>query len=137
MPRGSQPSSQAISTDFVAQVKVELILVANANSPAPMINATYTGAGKIALATSARDFPAVCSSGRMPTATTETKVKKTAASNVLNIIARGRSRCGFFISPPSSEINCAPPVEKDNTTQARPKPYQPSGKSFSGDSKFS
>ena len=36
---GSHPSSQAISKDFVAQEKVELILVAKANKPAPTIKA--------------------------------------------------------------------------------------------------
>merc|ERR1711965_947282 len=51
-PRGSQPSSQAISTDLVAQENVELMLVAKAKSPAPTIKATYSPGGKISRATS-------------------------------------------------------------------------------------
>ena len=88
---GSQPSSHAINNDFVAQEKVELMLVANAKRPAPTIKATYIDGGNIALATSANGFPAVCSIGKIPTATIETNAKNTAATAVLNIMARGRS----------------------------------------------
>ena len=61
---GSQPSSHAINNDFVAQEKVELMLVANAKRPAPTIKATYIDGGNIALATSANGFPAVVQSVR-------------------------------------------------------------------------
>ena len=79
------------------------MLVANAKSPAPTINAIYTAGGSIAFATSDSGFPAVCSTGKIPTATIETRAKNIAATAVLYIIALGRSSLGFFISPPNSE----------------------------------